>query len=119
MTDLASKVAQRVEQTYKTISALNQRAATMASVESSATSWSEFANDLAEAEGRATVWVRLQRIVDYLNRNDMPLTKEALTEACYDMLTTGPDDGWSGRGNDMKRARFDGIRDEAKKVAWL
>lgn len=38
----------------------------------------------------------------------------ALMQHVAEILAGGPDDGWSGRGNDARRARFDGAREAAK-----
>lgn len=40
-----------------------------------------------------------------------------ITDAMFDRASNGADDQWSGRGNDVKRAKFDGFMVEAKR--WV
>lgn len=64
------------------------------------------ANTMAELEGRMVVAARLVNIAER-DLGDVYAVR-ALTE----MLTMGPRDTWSGRGNDVARAHHDGIRQE-------
>lgn len=71
---------------------------------------------ISEAEGKCAMWTRLGALAD---RKGDALTKELLLEITLDALTPGADDTWSGRGNDVARARFDGMRSVASDVNFL
>jgi hypothetical protein len=48
--------------------------------------------------------------------NWQPTDAERVRRATFivaDTLRQGPDDGWSGRGNDLRRAAFDAVRSRA------
>ena len=66
------------------------------------------ANRIAEDEGtmQARVLVR-----DALAAGREP---ESIVAHLQDILLNGADDCWSGRKNDLRRARFDGFRIEAR-----
>lgn len=57
---------------------------------------------LAEAEGAARAWGTIGMAVEHDPENGVP--------AAIDLLRQSPDDTWSGRTNDIKRAYNDGIR---------
>lgn len=71
-------------------------------------------NALAEAEGELAVWARLGHAAD---QGDFGAAM--IREVTADMLLAGADDGWSGRTNDVKRARFDGVRSAVSNARWL
>lgn len=70
---------------------------------------------LAAAEGEARVWARLDMVA--VNTGDM--NKELATRLTFTLLTEGADDRWSGRGNDVARATFDGVRSAASDVEYI
>lgn len=59
---------------------------------------------VANAEGVLQVY----QMIAVMDRNDTP-TNERIEELTR-MITYGADDAGSGRGNDIRRAQFDGIR---------
>lgn len=60
---------------------------------------------LAEAEGIHEVFA----LVDQAKSRGME--DAAIRDRLVSMLVHGADDSWSGRANDARRARFDGVRD--------
>lgn len=80
----------------------------------------QMVNTLAEAEGERAVWARLENVATRLvNQGQGEIEKETAMSVVYGLLTNGADDTWSGRGNETKRAHFDGVRAAASKVEWL
>ena len=74
-------------------------------------------NKIAEAEGE---W-RVYSVAAYTNgldrfADDETAARAAVVAAVGDLLTAGPDDTWSGRGNEIRRAWFDGVRAAAQFV---
>lgn len=60
-------------------------------------------NTLASAEGRARIWHHYRAALQ---------AGQSVEEArahCVGLVLNGPDDGWSGRTNDARRAVFDGM----------
>lgn len=75
---------------------------------------------LAHAEGELRVWARLEHYAMQLSKQGQgEMTEETAKSVVFDMLAAGPDDTWSGRGNEVARARFDGVRAAAQKVEWI
>lgn len=70
-------------------------------------------NDLARLEGEANAWAHM------LNAASHEADVTGLQVRMMEMLAQGADDSWSGRGNDVQRSRFDGLRTVADKVRWL
>lgn len=64
---------------------------------------------LAEAEGVHEIF----QGVDAMRKRG--LSNADVRERLVDALTRGADDSWSGRTNDARRARFDGIREA---ISW-
>ena len=60
---------------------------------------------LAEAEGVHEVFA----LVDQMKARN--IEGDAIRDRLVSMLIQGADDSWSGRANDARRARFDGVRD--------
>lgn len=60
---------------------------------------------LAEAEGVHYVFA----LVDQMKARNVE--GDAIRDSLVSMLIQGADDAWSGRANDARRARFDGVRD--------
>lgn len=83
------------------------------------TNWADFANILARAEGKVHAWAMLQKV--YINITDRgdEFTKEDVMSVGVELLQPGADDRWSGRGNDVRRARFDGVRSAVDEFRWL
>lgn len=72
--------------------------------------WAEFANKLAEAEGKAQALGGLHHALTVRARKGEEITAELVKSLAFNQLAMGADDSWSGRGNDNQRARFDGVR---------
>lgn len=60
---------------------------------------------LAEAEGVHEVFA----VVDQMKARNVESAD--IRDRLVSMLVQGADDSWSGRANDARRARFDGVRD--------
>lgn len=112
-----ARITRKTEQASLEVTNTRTFAATLAADPSTtAEQWGMFANRLAEAEGKAEAWARLAYIVD--NRGGS-IDKAGVKEIAFSLLVNGADDSWSGRGNDVKRARFDGIRAASSDMQWL
>ena len=74
---------------------------------------------LAEAEGERDLWYRVLSVAKHAKLSSKEMNKELALEVAFNMLANGADDTWSGRGNDARRAYFDGVREAATKVGWL
>ena len=71
---------------------------------------------LATAEGAASYWAKMLFVADIVTSRDGDVTA-ALQDSTLRLLTNGANDDWSGRGNDAKRAYFDGLRAAAASFA--
>lgn len=112
-------IAFNSSQASKSIASIRARLADMAATCDSG-ALAQMVNTLAEAEGELAVWVRLENVAERLtNQGQGEIEKETALSVIYPLLTGGADDTWSGRGNEVKRARFDGIRAAATKVEWI
>lgn len=69
-------------------------------------------NDIAESEGEIRVLTLLA------NAEERGKSKEEIKEALFRLALRGPDDAWSGRGNDVRRALADGIRSAIDDAMW-
>lgn len=85
---------------------------------------SEVLTDLAHSVGVAEAELDVWRTVD--GNLASPTALDALTaldrayQAWVDaILASGADDTWSGRGNDLRRAKFDARRRQVERVADL
>lgn len=72
-------------------------------------------NELAEAEGALDFWARLALLADRPNVN----LEDNIFPLALDILSAGADDTWSGRGNDVARARYDGMTSAAQELRYL
>ena len=68
-------------------------------------------NDIAREEGRVRV---LTSVRDVLAQG---AGREDINRLLLSMAVAYPDDSWSGRGNDVRRAYNDGIRDTLRDLA--
>lgn len=117
---LTARIIRKTEQAMGELAAIRSGAATMAAdAGTSAEDWARFANKVAEAEGAASVWARINNMVAHSVNQGVEVTEAMLAEVVADMLINGADDSWSGRTNDVKRARFDGVRSAASNVRYL
>lgn len=115
--DTAARIARKAEQAMSYLTAVKSGAATLAADENTTgETWGAFALKVAEAEGAASAWARLAQFVAH--RGD-EATEADIKGVAFDMMVNGADDTWSGRGNDIKRARFDGIRSASSDMQWL
>lgn len=81
--------------------------------------WGKFALKIAEAEGAAVAWARLVNVVNHNESHAIPVTEADVLSLAFDLLSNGANDSWSGRGNDIKRARFDGMISAANDMKWV
>lgn len=65
-------------------------------------------NGVAKAEGRRFVRSELRNAASH------DATEEQIKDHLFALVTYSPDDEWSGRRNDARRAFRDGVREEAK-----
>lgn len=77
----------------------------------SAETLAELVNRLAVLEGHYIATLTFEKMAV-----DGRYSTADRREALIDLLTSGADDRWSGRKNDVKRARFDGIREAAGRL---
>ena len=82
-------------------------------------------NEIAFAEGRLAAAELAQRVASLVADPDGNVNAQTTWEvnqgvlrAVYGMLAQGADDAWSGRTNDVQRARHDGFRDFASSIDW-
>lgn len=69
-------------------------------------------NAIAEAEGMAFIAGQFVRMLKH------DKTRAEATASCVShVIGVGPDDTWSGRTNDARRAHFDGMRKMASELA--
>ena len=80
-----------------------------------ATAWAKFANQLAELEGTVYAYSQISRACG----TAVEVQKSFVAEVAVELLSEGADDGWSGRTNDVRRARFDGIRTACSNLRWM
>ena len=69
----------------------------------SADGLAKLVNELAEAEGAASVHYRYVQVLRHSDDTDKAL------EVATDTVLGALDDTWSGRGNDVRRANYDGM----------
>lgn len=113
-------IARKAEQSATTLANARGAASKLAAdPNATAKSWGEFANMLAELEGAAHAWARLQQAVTYVTNKGLEFTEDDTKICAFELLAGGADDEWSGRGNDVRRARFDGIRKAANDMKYI
>lgn len=77
-------------------------------------------NKLAEAQGALAYWSRMRQVAEYALENGSDgNVSDLFDRETISALTRGADDAWSGRGNDSKRAYFDGLRAAAADLRWV
>ena len=72
-----------------------------------------YVNDVASAEGAANARYRYRAVM----RQDGGTHEKAMAHVVA-LMFNGADDTWSGRGNDAKRAKFDGYCEAANRMQW-
>lgn len=70
------------------------------------------ANSIAHAEGRVQVRHEVRQALR------MDATPVQINAELINILMRGADDTYSGRGNDNRRAHFDGVREEIRGVTY-
>lgn len=115
-----AKIHRKADQAKAHLEATKNGAAALASDENAtAENWGRFALQVAEAEGKAMAWSRLSHMATYKATKGEEVTQADVIGIAFDILSGGADDSWSGRGNDIKRARFDGMRDACSNMKWI
>lgn len=111
-----ARISRKAEQASGFLIAVKSGATKLALTRTTGANWASFANAVAEAEGKAYAWARLQISV---SNSGGEFTEADVQKVALDMMLNGADDSWSGRGNDAKRARFDGVRAACSDMQWL
>lgn len=70
-------------------------------------------NEVAEAEGVLTIVTLAENLAK------IGKTKDEITIAVFEQVTSPSDDTWSGRANDVRRAKADGMKTAAQAVRWM
>lgn len=72
----------------------------------------------AEAWGVAHMFTRVEQAEKWATEHgaDAKGVATAALAEVLDVLLEGPDDTWSGRGNDVRRAQYDGVRQAGKEI---
>lgn len=110
---LVETLAAKVDQATARMERAQQSIADQAT-SGSASALNDLVLDLARREGEVTAWSRLHKAAQH-HGADLP----ALYVIMMETLAYGPDDQASGRGNEVRRARFDGIREVAEILRWM
>lgn len=107
-----ANIAKKAEQATASYGAVKDglAASLLSNENADAKVWARAALQVAEAEGIAVAWVRLNQMAVWAEKQNETITRTHVLGIITDLLTQGADDTWSGRGNDVARARFDGIR---------
>lgn len=116
-TELTATINRKSERAQATLAAVKSGAATLAAdPTATAKTWGQFANSLAESEGQANLWERVAQMAAYKGEN---VTEADIKAIVLDALSPGADDSWSGRDNDVARARFDGMLRAASDTCYI
>lgn len=75
-------------------------------------------NSIAEAEGEESAYGRLLMAARYATDQGTDIRAE-VNRAAMNILYVGADDTSSGRGNDAKRARFDGKCEAVRELEYM
>lgn len=75
-------------------------------------------NAIARAEGAFAAIERAVRFLEYVERSETAVNG-TLAEVLTRGLLNGADDEWSGRTNDVKRAKHDGYRGQVERLLGL
>lgn len=112
----AEKIQSKTEEAHGLIDSSRRQIAEMAEKDCTASDLGNLVNRMAAAQGAHKVWARLLSASNYLKAGGEEITKEIATQVALELLQEGADDTWSGRGNDLSRCRFDGIRDAVREL---
>jgi hypothetical protein len=105
-----------VHEAEKNLQAANERLENAVRDGQRAGSITDYLNEVAEAQGALTVVAEYEEVLDYTQDADEfdPVKANlAVIETLTRIVLRGADDTWSGRGNDARRAYFDGVRETA------
>lgn len=117
-TDIVLTVARRTRQATATCTRIATDATKLALTTTPANTWAEFTVRLAEAEGAAYAWTHLDVAVAHCAEHG-EVNRALVVNVALHLLAAGAGDEWSGRVNDVQRARFDGIREACAAMQWL
>ena len=94
-------------------------AAELVAASAPASEWSSFTVRLAAAEGSVAAWSKLVQVMARVEGNGSEVSSALVTSVALSLMSAGADDSWSGRGNDVQRARFDGVRAACQQMSFL
>lgn len=118
MNKLSEKLAEELAVATSTRERLGGKLAQSAVTRTESRSLMALVEAIANAEGRESAYTRMKAAASYAEANGEDAKAMAQKEA-LGMLEQGADDEWSGRGNDVRRARFDGVREAVRDVRFL
>lgn len=81
----------------------------------------DYSLDLAEAEGALDTFTIVESVRQGLTAKGWSQERilYGVMNAIARELEKGADDTWSGRGNEQKRAKFDGKREAARNIRYI
>jgi hypothetical protein len=112
----AQAIARNLEDCDRNVAARRENIATALEIGSGAYRLSTVVNELATAEGERDLWFQLKTESDH---HGGQLTGSHANRFVMYLLSRGPEDSWSGRNNDVKRASFDGTRSAARRLGTI
>lgn len=119
MTAIAETIATKLDTACGMVVAYRERIVQAATNGEDLSDLGTFVTRLAEQEGARDLWARLAQAAKYTSTQGQEYTAEMALATAFDLLSSGADDSWSGRGNDVARARFDGMRSAAQDARYL
>jgi hypothetical protein len=117
MTTLHAAIAAKLQLSTEQLDGIKSAAVTMAANPlTTAQQWTDFANNVANYEGRLDVWARLNLVAT--NKGD-EFTQLDVARHLATLLSEDSGDSYSGRGNEVRRAQRDGQRFAAQEALWV
>lgn len=116
MTTPAETIASKLEAAISSAAYYKEALIEQATAGKSAANLNNVIHAIAKAEGEERIWARLSQAATYHGEE---FTPEIANRETLEILAQGADDEWSGRGNDLQRSRFDGVRKAAAEVEYL
>ena len=115
-TTLAAALAAKADIAQTSVHARQDTLAALAGERRAAETLSDRLNDLAKAEGRYDLLLSAAKVAEYHEAHEDDDVADAVRNYMLDRMTEGAGDTWSGRGNDVRRARHEGLLDAAREI---